>query len=1487
MSLKVITSNSTSSGTGTITQLNSDWNATTGVTAILNKPTLVEYTGFTNNQNIVVSYDSVNRKITLTGTFEAFYEGVKVEELVSGWVSSSHTNLAGSYYLYYNGTELVWSTSPWSFSDLMIAYVQYGTNNMAIREVHGTMSWQAHKEFHETTGTYRQSGGGITGIVLDSTTPANKRPDVDATLVNDEDLPTTISALSSKLYTQRFLSGAGVRSFNVDMTDIINLSGNVPYWNQYNGSNWVQTLFNNNEYGAIFLVAIPTTSDSGSQKYRYLWVQPQEVGTLEKIQTITPNSLVHGDSTSLVSEFVFIGKLIIQCTGNDWKIVSNELLNGSRNIQTSSVSGNYLTSVTHDTTLTGLGTASSPLGVVVGNVVNTTTVGSMVNLATTKTTPVDADMLPLMDSAASNVIKKLSWLNVKATLKTYFDTLYNKYVHPNHTGDVTSVADGATTISANVVTNTKLADMAVNTIKGRVTAGTGDPEDLTATQVRTMLNVADGAEVNQNAFSNVAVSGQTTVSADSKTDTLTLVAGTNVTITTDSTTDSITISANDTSVEWGEIQNKPDPTITLAGDASGSVTLTDLGSGTLTVTVLDDSHDHVITNVDGLQTALDAKLSNNYLSGRSLGDANLADGTGITVNYLAAGGSNRPSGTDHALLSMNYSADWSVQLAGDWRTNDFYTRNQNSGTWGSWQKFWHTGNDGASSGLDADLLDGQHGSYYLDWSNVTNKPDPVITLAGDATGSVTLTDVGSGTLTVTVLDDSHNHIISNVDGLQTTLDGKASSVHTHAISDVTNLQTTLDSKAPLNSPALTGTPTAPTPLASSNDTQIATTSFVKNAVITSGGVFKFEGTAIIPTTGWNSHAGDYAWTLNLDIAGISDLDFVDVIVDLEDIDTAIDCELAPTIANYVGGITFYAKSIPSAPIGITYAVDELNTTSYAAGDILTKLKTVDGATSGLDSDLLDGQEGSYYLAWTNLTSKPTTLSGYGITDATPSSHVGSTGAAHGVATTSVNGFMSSADKTKLDGVATNANNYVHPTTDGNLHVPATGTTNNGKALIAGSTAGSFAWTTLTSSMVGLGNVTNESKATMFTSPTFTGTPISTTAAVGTNTTQIATTAFVNAEIANDAAPIAHVGATGTAHGVVTTSVNGFMSSTDKTKLDGITDGAQPNQNAFSNFAVSGQTTVSADTYTDTVTLVAGTNVTITTDAVNDSITISANDVSVDWSEIQNKPDPVITLSGDVTGSGTMTDVGSVTITTAVGDDSHNHTDTTITSLDASKVSSGTLSGARGVTAGSTSSSFLTYAGTTNTAGQFYGGTTNPTGTTRLNYSGYFYPTFLNLASSSDTATAASHYMVETGSDGFVRPKTLANVKAEILASAALSGTPTAPTPTAGDSSTKIATTAFVASAISSAGGASKLTGSITIPNTGWVANTGDYAYKLDLAISGMLVTDSITVNITQNDLDVANDCEMASYTLEYAGGTTLYAKSVPSASMSATYVIIR
>ena len=43
--------------------------------------------------------------------------------------------------------------------------------------------------------------------------------------------------------------------------------------------------------------------------------------------------------------------------------------------------------------------------------------------------------------------------------------------------------------------------------------------------------------------------------------------------------------------------------------------------------------------------------------------------------------------------------------------------------------------------------------------------------------------------------------------------------------------------------------------------------------------------------------------------------------------------------------------------------------------------------------------------------------------------------------------------------------YSHPTGDGNLHVPATGTSHNNQVLTAGSTAGSIAWKTITASMI--------------------------------------------------------------------------------------------------------------------------------------------------------------------------------------------------------------------------------------------------------------------------------------------------------------------------------------------------------------------------------------------------------------------------------------
>jgi len=66
-----------------------------------------------------------------------------------------------------------------------------------------------------------------------------------------------------------------------------------------------------------------------------------------------------------------------------------------------------------------------------------------------------------------------------------------KVTNATHSGDVTGTV--ALTIAAGVVTNAKLANVATARIKGRVTAGTGDPEDLTGTQVTTLIDTFTSA----------------------------------------------------------------------------------------------------------------------------------------------------------------------------------------------------------------------------------------------------------------------------------------------------------------------------------------------------------------------------------------------------------------------------------------------------------------------------------------------------------------------------------------------------------------------------------------------------------------------------------------------------------------------------------------------------------------------------------------------------------------------------------------------------------------------------------------------------------------------------------------------------------------------------------------------------------------------------------------------------------------------------------
>lgn len=97
-------------------------------------------------------------------------------------------------------------------------------------------------------------------------------------------------------------------------------------------------------------------------------------------------------------------------------------------------------------------------------------------------------------------------------------------------------------------------------------------------------------------------------------------------------------------------------------------------------------------------------------------------------------------------------------------------------------------------------------------------------------------------------------------------------------------------------------------------------------------------------------------------------------------------------------------------------------------------------------------------SWSSITDKPTTLAGYGITDAINNFYVNDeTGDNYLVSASNNNLNIVGEDNCISVGITGRNVGIYHNKEDGYLHVPATGTTNNGKVLMAGSTAGSIMW----------------------------------------------------------------------------------------------------------------------------------------------------------------------------------------------------------------------------------------------------------------------------------------------------------------------------------------------------------------------------------------------------------------------------------------------
>lgn len=217
----------------------------------------------------------------------------------------------------------------------------------------------------------------------------------------------------------------------------------------------------------------------------------------------------------------------------------------------------------------------------------------------------------------------------------------------------TDIKDGTLAITANGSTYTFSANSAAN-----VTLDLGNIQPLidqshkldadlvddtnstnkfvTAADITKLSGIETGAEVNQNAFSNVTV-GSTTVTADSKTDTLTFVAGSNVTITPDASTDTITVSATDT-------------TYSVATPSSSGV------GGT-----------------DGLLSATDKEKIDSFDS--SIAAAFVYKGSVDNVDLLPAS-SNR----NGDVYNVAYSYSVTVEEPSDWSTNytSYYTKSGNT-----------------------------------------------------------------------------------------------------------------------------------------------------------------------------------------------------------------------------------------------------------------------------------------------------------------------------------------------------------------------------------------------------------------------------------------------------------------------------------------------------------------------------------------------------------------------------------------------------------------------------------------------------------------------------------------------------------------------------------------------------------------------------------------------------------------------------------------
>lgn len=345
------------------------------------------------------------------------------------------------------------------------------------------------------------------------------------------------------------------------------------------------------------------------------------------------------------------------------------------------------------------------------------------------------------------------------------------------------------------------------------------------------------------------------------------------------------------------------------------------------------------------------------------------------------------------------------------------------------------------------------------------------------------------------------------------------------------------------------------------------------------------------------------------------------------------------------------------------------------------------------------------------------------------------------------------------------------------------------------------------------------------SSALTGTPTAPTATAGTNNTQLATTAFVNAEIAADAAPIGHVGATGTAHGNATTSVAGFMSGADKTKLDGVASGATANTGTVTSVGLS-----------------LPAEFTVSNSPVTTGGTLTATKASQTANQVYAAPN----------GS-----AGAPTFRALVAADVPTlNQNTTGTAANVT----GTVAVANGGTGATTQQAALNALAGGTTSAQYLRGT--GTNITLSAIQASDVPT-LNQNTTGNAANVTGTVAIANGGTGAtVAATALSNLGGAPLASPSFTGTPVAPTATAGTNNTQLATTAFVTTAVDAARSGLDVKASVRVATTA--------AGTLSTSYANAQVVDGVTL-ATGNRILIKNQAagaENGIYTVNASGAPT-------------------